>query len=232
MIDWFAGVTKTVGATTAAQTQRQLPQATLSIKMGILTVFLDRIENLTNRDLGTCSDPYVKFELEQDNFVSSSAWGFLLWKTSHPPLTTSSFSLSFILDQRCRLWKCQVFYQEWSIESYLWRNLPFHHPHLGQHGVDLQNQGWRCWKGWQFGWVQNQFGKIGLEWNPHGYWQSRGSQYHCRQWKNLFEAFLQGLTIEKGDGARTGAVVGELLTLEETTRCNKQWERLTVPNPW
>ena len=37
--------------------------------MGVLTVFLDRAENLVNRDLGTCSDPYVKFELEQDNWV-------------------------------------------------------------------------------------------------------------------------------------------------------------------
>ena len=38
--------------------------------MGMLTIFLDKAENLANTDIGTGSDPYVRFELEQDNWVS------------------------------------------------------------------------------------------------------------------------------------------------------------------
>lgn len=43
--------------------------------MGMLTIYLDKITNLANADLFTASDPYVRFELEQDNWVScSSRW--------------------------------------------------------------------------------------------------------------------------------------------------------------
>lgn len=46
--------------------------------MGVLTIYLDKVENLCNRDLGTGSDPYVKFEIEQDNWVSGDNRGLLL----------------------------------------------------------------------------------------------------------------------------------------------------------
>ena len=42
----------------------------LSSTMGLLTVYLDKCTNLKNVDLMTASDPYVSFELEQDNWVS------------------------------------------------------------------------------------------------------------------------------------------------------------------
>jgi len=35
--------------------------------MGILTIYLDKITNLVDDDHAGNSDPYVKFELEQDN---------------------------------------------------------------------------------------------------------------------------------------------------------------------
>ena len=38
--------------------------------MGVLTVYLDKVENLANADLLTGSDPYVQFDIEQDNWVS------------------------------------------------------------------------------------------------------------------------------------------------------------------
>ena len=37
--------------------------------MGVLTIYLDKATDLTNKDFLSCSDPYVSFELEQDNFV-------------------------------------------------------------------------------------------------------------------------------------------------------------------
>ena len=37
--------------------------------MGILTIFLDKATNLKDKDVSGQSDPYVKFELEQDNMV-------------------------------------------------------------------------------------------------------------------------------------------------------------------
>ena len=43
--------------------------------MGVLTVVLDRIENLRDEDGLGKSDPYVKFHLEQDNFVLDKNYG-------------------------------------------------------------------------------------------------------------------------------------------------------------
>jgi Ca2+-dependent lipid-binding protein len=37
--------------------------------MGILTIFLDKITNLRDADFEGNSDPYVKFELEQNNLI-------------------------------------------------------------------------------------------------------------------------------------------------------------------
>eukprot|EP00584_Thalassiosira_punctigera_P001242 CAMPEP_0172525856 /NCGR_PEP_ID=MMETSP1067-20121228/880_1 /TAXON_ID=265564 ORGANISM="Thalassiosira punctigera, Strain Tpunct2005C2" /NCGR_SAMPLE_ID=MMETSP1067 /ASSEMBLY_ACC=CAM_ASM_000444 /LENGTH=67 /DNA_ID=CAMNT_0013309235 /DNA_START=92 /DNA_END=292 /DNA_ORIENTATION=+ len=37
--------------------------------MGILTVFLEKATNLKDEDTIGKSDPYVKFELEQDNLI-------------------------------------------------------------------------------------------------------------------------------------------------------------------
>ena len=49
--------------------------------MGLLTIYLDKITNLTNKDLMTCSDPYVRFELEQDNWVKDVDYGAQKSKT-------------------------------------------------------------------------------------------------------------------------------------------------------
>mmetsp|Transcript_39931 Transcript_39931/g.83514 ORF Transcript_39931/g.83514 Transcript_39931/m.83514 type:complete len:132 (+) Transcript_39931:262-657(+) len=43
--------------------------------MGILTVHLDRITNLADEDHIGNSDPYVKFELEQDNLFVDKDFG-------------------------------------------------------------------------------------------------------------------------------------------------------------
>jgi Ca2+-dependent lipid-binding protein len=43
--------------------------------MGVFTVYLDRIANLRDSDTLGKSDPYVKFELEQDNFVFDKGFG-------------------------------------------------------------------------------------------------------------------------------------------------------------
>mmetsp|Transcript_13454 Transcript_13454/g.21437 ORF Transcript_13454/g.21437 Transcript_13454/m.21437 type:complete len:132 (+) Transcript_13454:57-452(+) len=43
--------------------------------MGILNIFLDRIENLADEDHIGKSDPYVKFELEQDNLFLDKDFG-------------------------------------------------------------------------------------------------------------------------------------------------------------
>ena len=43
--------------------------------MGVLTVVLDRIENLRDADGLGKSDPYVKFELEQDRLVFDKGYG-------------------------------------------------------------------------------------------------------------------------------------------------------------
>ena len=42
------------------------------VTMGVLTIYLDKATNLTNKDFMSCSDPYVEFSMEQDNWVSSS----------------------------------------------------------------------------------------------------------------------------------------------------------------
>lgn len=44
--------------------------------MGVLTVYLDKISNLRDEDgIGNKSDPYVKFELEKDNWVFDKTLG-------------------------------------------------------------------------------------------------------------------------------------------------------------
>ena len=43
--------------------------------MGVLTVFLDKITNLADEDNIGKSDPYVKFELEQDNMIFDKDFG-------------------------------------------------------------------------------------------------------------------------------------------------------------
>ncbi|CAB9500600.1 Synaptotagmin-6 [Seminavis robusta] len=44
--------------------------------MGVLTIYLDKCTNLPNADLMTASDPYVRFELEQDNWIKDVDYGF------------------------------------------------------------------------------------------------------------------------------------------------------------
>lgn len=43
--------------------------------MGVVTVYLDKITNLIDEDKLGKSDPYVKFELEQDNLVFDKGYG-------------------------------------------------------------------------------------------------------------------------------------------------------------
>ncbi|CAB9496861.1 Synaptotagmin-9 [Seminavis robusta] len=43
--------------------------------MGVLTIFLDKAENLGNADFFSASDPYVLLELEQDNWVKDVDYG-------------------------------------------------------------------------------------------------------------------------------------------------------------
>ena len=43
--------------------------------MGILTIVLDKVTNLKDEDTLGKSDPYVKFELEQDNMVFDKDFG-------------------------------------------------------------------------------------------------------------------------------------------------------------
>lgn len=44
--------------------------------MGVLTVFLDRATNLADTDIIGKTDPYVKFELKQDNWVKDHDYGY------------------------------------------------------------------------------------------------------------------------------------------------------------
>ncbi len=43
--------------------------------MGVLTVLLEKIDNLTDKDRIGKSDPYVKFELEKDKLVFDKGYG-------------------------------------------------------------------------------------------------------------------------------------------------------------
>ena len=43
--------------------------------MGVLTIYLDRITNLADADYIGKSDPYVLFELEQDNWIMDKKFG-------------------------------------------------------------------------------------------------------------------------------------------------------------
>eukprot|EP01083_Nonionella_stella_P049153 131123_1 len=43
--------------------------------MGILTIYLDKVTNISDDDLIGKSDPYVLFELEQDNLVFDKDFG-------------------------------------------------------------------------------------------------------------------------------------------------------------
>lgn len=43
--------------------------------MGVVTVYLDKIQNLRDSDGFGKSDPYVRFELEQDNIVFDKNYG-------------------------------------------------------------------------------------------------------------------------------------------------------------
>mmetsp|Transcript_17252 Transcript_17252/g.29731 ORF Transcript_17252/g.29731 Transcript_17252/m.29731 type:complete len:132 (+) Transcript_17252:92-487(+) len=54
--------------------------------MPILTVHLDRIENLADKDMIGKSDPYVKFELEQDNTFKDKNYGEMISTTKQDDL--------------------------------------------------------------------------------------------------------------------------------------------------
>ena len=43
--------------------------------MGVLTIFLEKVDNLRDGDLIGKSDPYVVFELKEDNFVLDKHFG-------------------------------------------------------------------------------------------------------------------------------------------------------------
>jgi len=43
---------------------------------GVLTIFLDRAENLADKDVFSKTDPYVRFEIEQDNWLRDYDHGF------------------------------------------------------------------------------------------------------------------------------------------------------------
>ena len=43
--------------------------------MGVLTIYLDKMTSLANADMFTASDPYVRFELEQDNWIKDVDYG-------------------------------------------------------------------------------------------------------------------------------------------------------------
>ena len=44
--------------------------------MGVLTIYLDRVSNIADEDLLGKTDPYVKFDLEQDNFLKDVDYGY------------------------------------------------------------------------------------------------------------------------------------------------------------
>ena len=43
--------------------------------MGVLKIYLDKVDNLADEDMIGKSDPYVKFEIEQDNMVFDKDFG-------------------------------------------------------------------------------------------------------------------------------------------------------------
>jgi Ca2+-dependent lipid-binding protein len=43
--------------------------------MGVLTIYLDRVENIVNDDLRGKSDPYVVFEMEEDRMLKDKNYG-------------------------------------------------------------------------------------------------------------------------------------------------------------
>jgi Ca2+-dependent lipid-binding protein len=44
--------------------------------MGRLTIFLEKATNIADKDLIGKTDPYVRFELEQDNLIGDHDYGF------------------------------------------------------------------------------------------------------------------------------------------------------------
>jgi Ca2+-dependent lipid-binding protein len=44
--------------------------------MGRLTVFLEKVDNLADKDLVGKTDPFVRFDLEQDNLIGDRDYGF------------------------------------------------------------------------------------------------------------------------------------------------------------
>ena len=49
--------------------------------MGLLTIYLDRLENLADTDFFGKTDPYVRLELEQDNWVRDVDYGYQVSST-------------------------------------------------------------------------------------------------------------------------------------------------------
>mmetsp|Transcript_3281 Transcript_3281/g.6037 ORF Transcript_3281/g.6037 Transcript_3281/m.6037 type:complete len:132 (+) Transcript_3281:320-715(+) len=54
--------------------------------MPILTVHLDKITNIADKDIVGKSDPYVKFELEQDNYLKDKNYGEMVSTTKKDDL--------------------------------------------------------------------------------------------------------------------------------------------------
>merc|ERR1712232_1296676 len=69
-----------MGNTTTTKTRTfKTPKTTKIVKskqkMGVLTVYLDKMMNLRDADWIGKSDPYVKFQVEQDNWVLDKDYG-------------------------------------------------------------------------------------------------------------------------------------------------------------
>uniref|UniRef100_A0A7S3L3W1 C2 domain-containing protein n=1 Tax=Amphora coffeiformis TaxID=265554 RepID=A0A7S3L3W1_9STRA len=77
--------------------------------MGVLTVVLERIDHLRDKDAlgGGASDPYVKFELEQDNLVLDKDFGkkqSSIKKDDCSPVYNETFTWEIPTLKNMKLW--------------------------------------------------------------------------------------------------------------------------------
>ena len=79
--------------------------------MGVLTVFLDRATNLADTDFIGKTDPYVRLELKQDNWVRDQDFGYQVSSTKSNelnPIYGETFTWNNISDLQNMVLKIRV----------------------------------------------------------------------------------------------------------------------------
>jgi hypothetical protein len=91
-----------------------LPTTLLLATMGVLTIYLDKCTDISDTDMVSEGDPYITFDIEQDNIVSRVfiLCGIINLSVSSLLWLTFLKSCNVLSGRRCRSWVAEIHHEE------------------------------------------------------------------------------------------------------------------------